>query len=317
MRVVFSQQLLLESQSETTGKNASETDIDAMFSGFISAHKNGLPLAVAVAHKSDGTGGGDKENTGDSSIVSWSPLYINTSMQTNQRDSSVDRTPDNTNLVRLIRDNFSNNNDRDDAIGESDWPLNEWDQIQQCLSSNNPQPSKCNVYSGESKIDQRKVVSHCHVAPITSSIKLVVVQGVGSQRTKKRQISDDDIAVFMNTVVSNLSPDNVFSIGSLLTAKQKMRSETKATQPDPKVQSTTENHVPNSLWSESAWSDSQRKKILNTLGLRMNSPVIAPLKSPYVKRQIRGMGRRKKKMKSSINHGHLELFLGPELSQLL
>mmetsp|Transcript_22217 Transcript_22217/g.41951 ORF Transcript_22217/g.41951 Transcript_22217/m.41951 type:complete len:286 (+) Transcript_22217:2-859(+) len=266
-------------------------------------------------------------------------------------------------LVRIIRENFSTDREADDSKrSDTDvennngakergmrprWPFNEWSQIEKALTkqssstettdvekhcietfdaktfvSNNDINGKIQRQSSTSK--QSRVLSHCHVSSITDSICLIVIQGVGN--VKRQRALDDDILLFMRTMVCKLCPENLLSIKIVMRLKSDLLDVQENGLPQPREDSKTStpadnNNMPTtSLWSDSSWSDSQRKKVLHSLGLRQkDSPVMAPLKSPYVRRQISGkLGRhRKKKMKNSINHAHLDFFLGPELSRLL
>ena len=252
----------------------------------------------------------------------------------------------------MIKENFSTDRDTDAKTcktkdkanraktlgGDTSWPFQYWGQIEKvltehCSVSGTTDSVKYNIESVDSRAvvsnndvdgkiqrNQSRVLPQCHISSITDAISLVVMQGAG--HAKRHRASDDDIHFFGRTMVTKLSPENLLSIKDVIRLKSELFPVNEDTQPDKsEVSTSSNNNVPTtSLWSESGWSDSQRKKILHSLGLRRkNSPVTTPLKSPYVKRQIRGnLGRqRKKKTKNSINHGHIDFFLGPELSQLL
>jgi len=234
--------------------------------------------------------------------------------------------------------------------GATSWPFDHWADIERVLSkhcmatettelvkhdtalsdtrasiSNNDINGK--IQRRTSITNQSKVISHCYISSISEKICLVVIQGVG--HAKRHRASDDDIEQFMQKILPKLSPENLLSIKIVMGLKFELfegqEKQQQSEQSNISASSPNDNgtNVPNttSLWSETGWSDDQRKKILQSLGLRRkHSPVMAPLKSPYVKRQIRGRlgGRqRKKRLKNSINHGHLDFFLGPELSHLL
>ena len=70
------------------------------------------------------------------------------------------------------------------------------------------------------------------------------------------------------------------------------------------------------FWNENKWSETQQKNVLHSLGLRQkNSPLMPPLKSPYIKHKT--FQRRRRRSKTSLNHGHFDFFLGQELSACL
>lgn len=145
---------------------------------------------------------------------------------------------------------------------------------------------------------------NCHVAMVTNAISLIVIRG--HESGKRRKVSDDDIERFIETSLPFLRPGNLFSVEGILSAKSLMATNAQDALP---LRNLT--HLKHhSLWDELQWSEN---KVLTALGLRKSSsPIIAPLKSPYIK-QLR---RRRKRIKSTMNHGHIALFLG-DLSQVM
>jgi hypothetical protein len=115
-------------------------------------------------------------------------------------------------------------------------------------------------------------------------------------------------------MVSKLSPEHLLGIRAVIHLKSEVFAKIVEDKEHPHYGNNNVQIV--SLWSESDWSNDQGKKVLHSLGLRrMSSPVITPLKSPYLKSKIRQLGgrQRPKQKKRSLNHGHLAFFLGPEL----
>ena len=402
-------------------------DFDKLFSEFFLKNKSARPLAVAVVRKRDSAplpqgvsrhnngaecsniGSSDKgeepgrnpEITNCDEIMSWDPLYMKSTLTIAQDEPSSDsmfqRRNKEPNLLQKMRDNFSNDRESDlkpnrviNKNIKNDWPMTEWNEIQNCLDEqsdtdheafiaspvsakhcvydinrndrrsnldptgsimtqvlSNSSPSSVGLNSSNttslagtaivgnssnqistSSHTKSKVKSHVHISPITGTLFFIVIQSIGDPKhVKKRTVSDEDISLFMSSMVSKICPDNLFTTNSILDAKFEMATmHTKSTtaagggeRAPSQSRAKLDNQLPESLWSDTGW-ESQRKKILNTLGIRHNnSPITAPLKSPYIKRQIgRSGGRqRKKKVKSSFNDGHLDFFLGPELSQAL
>ncbi len=157
---------------------------------------------------------------------------------------------------------------------------------------------------------------NCHVMTVTDSICLFVIQGVSSQGISEGA-SVDKIQDFLRVMVSKLSPEHLLGIRAVVDLKSEIFA--KAVNDEDHSHKRNNNRKMASLWSEFDWSNDQGKKVLHSLGLRRSaSPVIPPLKSPYVNRKIRQLGgrQRMKRMKSSLNHGHLAFFLGPELSKM-
>ncbi len=169
---------------------------------------------------------------------------------------------------------------------------------------------------------KNKVKAYVHIAPISDDIALLVVQSTGDprQNRKRSEINDDDISMFLESISYQLSPQNLFSSYALLKAKNNATSDQNRStrmmgEEKRNVGGSPIHDTPVSLWSESGW---ESKKVLNKLGIRKSSsPIMAPLKSPYIRRQLSNSRQRKKKTKTSMNHGHLDFFLGPELSQML
>ena len=183
------------------------------------------------------------------------------------------------------------------------WPLSHWEDMEKVLTkhslSGTTDPLKYNNIPSS-------FITSCHISSISDSVSLIAIQGI-DHHAKRQRTSDDDIKLIMRRIHSELSPQNILNVKSVIHVKSELLNSRD-------TESPTQNNkiVPTqSLWSDNALSEQQRKKILqNALRKRKNSPVItAPLKSPYMKRQIR-RNRKKKTSKNSINSGHLDLFLG-------
>lgn len=257
------------------------------------------------------------------------------------------------NLVRIIRENFSS--DRDDTTTkisrggnsrpvvrnmDSDPILKDWEALEKVLTTHSSvtriDPVKYAIeetsprrFARETGVERRpSIISNqgkfgldCHVESITNSVCLMVVQGTSNAQTQR--VPDGKIRLFLQSTVAKLRLDGILDLKVATHLKSELVGTKKEhqlghTQDELKVSNNNTTAV--SLWSESGWSDAQRKTVLHSLGLRRkNSPVMAPLKSPYVKRQMRGLpGRqRKKKTKGSLNHAHLDFFLGADLSRLI
>lgn len=190
------------------------------------------------------------------------------------------------------------------------------------ISGNTRNSSSSKTLSSTPTHLKNKVKAFVHIAFISDNIALLVVQSVGDSRQNKKrsEVNDDEISMFLENTSYQLSPHNLFSSYSLLNAKKNATSEqsrsARVIADGKRNTAVSPNHDrPASLWSESGW---ESKNVLNKLGIRKNSsPIMAPLKSPYIRRQLSNSRQRKKKTKTSLNHGHLDLFLGPELSQML
>mmetsp|Transcript_2415 Transcript_2415/g.4558 ORF Transcript_2415/g.4558 Transcript_2415/m.4558 type:complete len:877 (+) Transcript_2415:785-3415(+) len=190
------------------------------------------------------------------------------------------------------------------------------------ISGHTRNSSSSKTLSSTPTCSKIKVKDFVHIAFISDNIALLVVQCIGDSRQNKKrsEFNDDDISMFLENTSNQLSPHNLFSSYSLLNAKKNATSEqTRSARiivEGKRNTAASPNHDrPASLWSESGW---ESKNVLNKLGIRKNSsPIMAPLKSPYIRRQLSSSRQRKKKTKSSLNHGHLDFFLGPELSQML
>lgn len=308
-----------KSSSAKSSPGKSEvTDFNAYFSEFIDRNaNNGPPLAVAVVHRTESRRSSAEEQQGvgnEEYVTSWEPLYIKSAAgSSNTHDSIFKRRDQGPTL------------DATESGGDRVGLFSDWSTIENALTThsalgtNDVKTYVCNtVIDGKfprrgSNSNHSKCIAHCYIVSITTSMCLIVVQE-GSGHGKRNRLSDDEVHLFMRNVTSKLLPNHLFRINIVTSLKSELFGiENKL----PDHPTTANNlHETASLWSESGWSDTQRKKILHSLGLRRkNSPVMAPLKSPYVQRKL---GRqRKKKMKNSVNHGHLDLFLGPELSRLL
>ena len=263
-------------------------NFDALTSEFLSSNGSDLPFALIVARKLDNN--------------SWLPVYV--------KSSPYIKT---------------------EPYSESIWPYTLWHQIEKSLAmqfASNKQPFKyeiecihddstmsndgASLKEKKNKSNQTATMSTCYVATVTTTSSLVIVRGPESG--KKRKISNDDISQFMSTSLEQLVPRNVFGINTILATKSMMMASTGAKKDSGQTSGIFpfENY---SLWDRLEWSSKQQQlKILHVLGLRKSSPQTAPLKSPYINRKVL---RQRRKKKSTMNHGHLSLFLGSELSQII
>jgi len=194
------------------------------------------------------------------------------------------------------------------------WPLSHWEDVGKALTKHSrsgiksTDPLKYNIPSST-------IIKSCHISSITDSICSIVIQGI-DHHAKRQRTSDDDIKLIMRRIHSELSPQNILSVKSVIHVKSELLCSRDADK-QKSNHSPKDKIVPTqSLWSDNALSEQQRKKILQNALRKKNSPVItAPLKSPYIKRKLRK--KRKKTSKNSINNGHLDLFLGPVLAGYL
>lgn len=195
------------------------------------------------------------------------------------------------------------------------WPDNDcWAQIEAVLTKHCSTPG---VTIGPVKHTIVSAIGgniesvYCHTAAINDSICLIVIQGASGQ-TKMHQ-RDKEIQTFLRSMATRLSPENLLSVRTLSEVKLKLFDKDQSRHRNSNLQVS-------SLWSETDWSNNDHgKKVLHSLGLRKtSSPVIAPLRSPCVNRKMRQLGEkhRMKSLKKSMNHGHLDFFLGSELSKL-
>lgn len=312
-------------------------DMNSLIAEFVDKHASGESLAVILARKEGrdilkhAQQDGGIEEQGQDQPTSWVPIYVKSNLRDvkaigaheENHDSIFKRRNQGQNFVRMIRENFSIDNESVDKMNDSKkndanqakkevartatWPFNEWGQIEKLQTKHSS--TKLTTYPSSYSIG----LSHCHISSITDSICLSLIQSVSHAKRNRARASDDEIQQFMQDIVLKLCPDSILGINDVLHIKSSVLKVDEKISNHPKIEQRT-----TSLWSDSGWSDMQRKKVLHSLGLRQkNSPVMAPLKSPYVKRQLKSGKRRKKKPKNPLNHGHLDLFLGPELAQLL
>lgn len=316
-------------------KSEEAGQLEQIFSEFVLANESGPPLAVIVVHRNTQN---DLEEevvslpvgaTHTAISMSWSPLYMKSTLDKSRADAAS--APTKNLLVQMIRDNFGGSNEiktNSNTIQQSDsesWPFADWPQIEKNLTAHTGMNARTyNMYSspnkhtpsltGKNKQSKARpnATSKCHIVRITESISIVAVQG-SSARTKPRLLSN--LEESLSNLALQFRPENIISASSVLLAKSSVaprfnteRGENSKKRPEVSA-----------LWSGAGWSDLHRKQVLHSLGLRSkHSPVVsAPLKSPYVRRQMSRMRQRKKKKRNSLNTGHLLMFLGPELSHLI
>lgn len=197
-----------------------------------------------------------------------------------------------------------------------------WAQIEAVLTKHCSTPGVTNgpvkhtiVSAIGGNIGSRRQSVFCHTAAINDSICLIVIQEASDQ-TKMYQ-KDKEIQTFLRSMATKLSPENLLSVRTLSEIKVKLFAN--VIEDKDRSRDRNSNVQVSSLWSEADLSNDRGNKILHSLGLRKTlSPVIAPLTSPYVNRKIRQLGEkyRMKSLKKSMNHGHLDFFLGSQLSKL-
>ena len=285
-------------QPSSTGKT---TNFVALFNEFIRKHSSGVSLAVVVAvHKTrQPAESSEKQNPSEGeanngSDTKWKPLYVSSSLKATLKTT---------------------NNRLDERYGTG-WPLNHWAQIHElvdihCSSTPTSDPVKYTIesviagdISGANQSPSRR--EYCHLSSISDSLCLVVIHGAGS--AKWQNSSDNAIQHFLRCTVPKLCVENLLSLDVVIRLKSELYAEN-----DSKHQRRSDHVQSITLWSESGWSASQQNQ---SLGLRRkHSPVIEPLRSPYVKRQIRKLGREGQRRKS--NRGHFDFFLGSDIGQLL
>ena len=267
-----------------------KSDFNSLVSEFIGRNVSGLPLTVVLARKVDESL--EKQNVDEEvEHIHWESIYMKST-----RGNAASNKKDWTDLEKILTKHCSSV-----VVEEINNPVKYESVVGREFASGNIQQRAANP------LNRSQMLSY-HATSITDSICLVAIQGPSGHKRQHR-VSDDDIQNFLQTIRSKICPENLFDINVVV----RLRSKLFATKNDDK-QMDRRVPVSQSLWSESAWSSDKQKKILQNVLRRKNSPVMAPLKSPYLKRQIR---HRRKSTKTSINHGHLDLFLGPELSRLL
>ena len=304
--------------------------MEKVFNDFIVMNENGPPLAVIVVHKCaqnecDEEVDSSPSGAPDPIKISWTPLYIKSTLDKNRTGATNAQTNP---LVQMIKDNFGSPNEdkvpkavqRSDSEREANWPFTfmDWSQIEKKLTTHAENKTRTyNVSSSPIKrttselqkstkptISKSNRISKCHIIRITEAISIIAVQG-SSHRTKERLVSSLENS--LDKLAFRFRPENIFSA---ITALQAKTSITPRSNQD-------DNSTKSALWSGIGWSDIQRKQVLHSLGLLHSPAVSAPLKSPYVRRQMSRMRqRKKKKKKNSLNNGHLAFFLG-ELSHLI
>lgn len=255
-----------------------------LFTEFVRTNSSGMPLAVIVARQIMAPGkqnpSGDVPNHHSNS--KWKPLYV----------SSTSNGP----------------SDRHETV----WPFNHWAHIDELLGKHSISedifdPMKYSIDSAV--VGDIRGAEYCHLSSVSNVLCLVVVQGVGSANWQRS--TDNAIHQFLRTATPKLCAENIFSLDVVIRLKSEIFAVNES-----KSQRGSDKAQPISLWSESGWSTSQQKEALHALGLRRkHSPILAPLRSPYVKRQIRNLGQQRQKKMS--NRGHFVFFLGSEIGQVL
>ena len=320
-----------------TQKSEEAGQMDHIFSEFVLSNESGPPLAVMVVHRNAQNEHEEEEfdslpvGAMNSSIipVSWSPLYIKSTLDKSKADTASVAPTRNNPLVQMIKNNFVSNEDKTNpnTIQQSNnerevsWPFANWPEIEKKLTAHSGMNARtyniCNSSSSPSvknnlSKERSNATSKCHIVRITEVISIIAVQGV-SPRAKPRQVSNLEESLAM--LARRFRPENIFNASSVLLAKASVAPGSSKNANERGENSKKRPEI-SALWSGAGWSDVQRKQVLHSLGLRSKNSPSAPLKSPYVRRQMSRMRHRKKK-KNSLNTGHLIMFLGPELSHLI
>ena len=275
--------------------NQSKENIKILFDEFIDNNRNrSPPLALGLVHMnravevdllSEKQQSSEEEKRPEDSSR-WEILYMKTTLTTTHPS-------------------------RRDTLTKRRWPHSHWEDVEKVLTkhslSGSTDPLKYNNIPSS-------FITSCHISSITDSVCLIVIQGI-DHHAKRQRTSDDDIKLIMRRIHSELSPQNILSVKSVIHVKSELLNSRDVDKQKGGHSSNNKIVPTQSLWSDTAVSEEQRKKILQNALRKKNSPVIAaPLKSPYIKRKLRQ--NRKKTRKNSINNGHLDLFLGPELSRM-
>ena len=320
-------------------KTEESGQLEQLLSEFILTNESGPPLAAIVVHR---TVQSDRDEEVDSlpvvaaqTTMSWTPLYMKSTLDKSKADTANAQTRNNP-LVQMIKDNFGGSNEEKtnssaiaaDSERGGSWPFVDWPQIEKSLTTHSGMNARtyyiCNsptkhtpapsVANNQSRATSN--ASKCHIVRITDAISIIAVQGA-SHRTKQRQVTS--LEESLAKLAMRIRPENILSVRSVLEAKTSVAPSSNKNVNERGENSKKEAHEISALWSGTGWSDVQHKKVLHSLGLRSkHSPVVsAPLKSPYVRRQISKMRQRKKKKRNTLNTGHLNLFLGPELMHLI
>jgi hypothetical protein len=307
--------------------------VDLLLSEFIGANDNGGSLAIIVVHRAAQNDHDEKvessigaTKTADSVSVSWTPLYMKSTLDRSRVDASA-QTRNNPLVQMIIGISGSNEGKVNSTAGlqqvdnerERSWPFDDWPRIEKNLTMHSEMNSRTySVTSSPTRSNPSTKLSNnpsnassqYHIIRITNTISILAV-AQGAHHTLEESLIKLGL---------QLMPENIFNVSSILQTKASIAASKKNANERSGDKSKKQQVLENSaLWSETGWSDVQRKKVLHSLGLRSkHSPVVsAPLKSPYVRRQISRMRQRKKKARNPLNSGHLAMFLGPELSHLI
>lgn len=307
--------------------------VDLLLSEFIGANDNGGSLAIIVVHRAAQNDHDEKEEssigatkTAKSVSVSWTPLYMKSTLDRSRVDASA-QTRNNPLVQMIIGISGSSEGKVNSTAGlqqvdnekERSWPFDDWPRIEKNLTTHSEMNSRTySVTSSPTRSnpstklsnDPSNATSQYHIIRITNTISILAV-AQGAHHTLEESLIKLGL---------HLMPENIFNVSSILQTKASIAASKKNANERGGDKSKKQQVLENSaLWSETGWSDVQRKKVLHSLGLRSkHSPVVsAPLKSPYVRRQISRMRQRKKKARNPLNSGHLAMFLGPELSHLI
>ena len=287
---------------QTTVRNVS---VRELLKDFVLQHRNGASLFMGVvtrkATKTNGSTEGFKSR--------WLPLLVSSNTSggaTGDRYSGGEQ---------LVNANWF------ETDSNTVWPFNIWpsieDLIDEYVLASIPEPKQYDVEYKASRGDNikiqranrqmqvRRVSSQIYVTLVQDSpLVILAVQECEVFNRRKRADSAGVLGALEDA--ARLASPNFLVRQEVVRAIYK----TETTSGEASITSST------TFWNENKWNETQQKNVLHALGLRQkNSPVMPPLKSPYIKH--RTFQRRRRKSKTSLNHGHFDFFLGQELTACL
>lgn len=274
----------------TTVRNVKE-----LLRDFILRHRNGASLFMGVVTRKATNTNGSTEDLKSR----WLPLFVSS----NTPGGSVGQELVNANWLA--------------------WPFNLWlsieDLIDEYLLASILEPKQYDIEYKASRgnnikiqhanrqMQVRRVSSQIYVTMVQDSPLVIFAVQECEIFNKRKRAGSTEVLGALGEAARLASPNFIVRPEVVRTIYE---TETTANMGDASITSST------TFWNENKWSESQQKNVLHSLGLRQkNSPVMPPLKSPYIKH--RTFQRRRRRNKKSLNHGHFDFFLGQELSACL
>ena len=271
---------------------------------FVLQHRNGVSLSMGVVtRKATST----NASTGDSKSR-WLPL----SVSSNTSGGATDE-------LHSVGKQFRNNNWLETGSNMV-WPFTLWrsieDIIDEHLLASILEPKQYDIEYKSSRGNDIKIQHTNRQTPVRrvsiyvaivedSPIVIFAVQECEVFDQRKRADSAEVLGA-LEDAARLASPNFIFRTEVVRAIYE---TETTANLGEASTTSST-------FWNENKWSETQQKNVLHSLGLRQkNSPLMPPLKSPYIKHKT--FQRRRRRSKTSLNHGHFDFFLGQELSACL